>query len=154
MAFAKDEVLGLVIATLIGGSALGLYGYRQLAGPPRDGSAAEADANANAESAFDERATPAARDAFAEALEVAFVNDGTDAAVAATGTILEITWFPCSKAMLRRLVRKQKDALTRKVREASGLSLATLRAHGFTEVVCDNTRGVRSSDTLGPGKRR
>ncbi|MDQ3366281.1 MAG: hypothetical protein M3680_12720 [Myxococcota bacterium] len=152
MAFAKDEVLGLVIATLIGGSALGLYGSRQLAGPRRDGATAGGDAEA--EPAIDERATPAAREAFAEALEVAFVNDGTDAAVAATGTKLEITWFPCSKAMLGRLVRKQQDALTRKVREASGLSLATLRAHGFTEVVCDNTRGVRSSDTLGPGKRR
>lgn len=140
MPLAKDEVLGLVVAAVIGGSALGLYGYRQTRGAP--------DAEVDDATATEEPATQSARDGFAEALEIAFVDDGTDASVAAAGTTLEITWFPCSKPMLDRLLRKRKDALTRKVREASGLSLERLRILGFTEVVCDNTRGARVIEPL------
>jgi hypothetical protein len=145
MALAKDEVIGLVIAALIGGSALALYTYRQVRGAPATDTAPAAP--------VDERATQDARDAFAEALEIAFVTDGTDASVTADGTTLEITWFPCSKQMMRRLLHRKKDALTRKVREASGLSLARLREHGFTEVVCDNTRGKRITEAIVPAKK-
>ncbi|MBA3392211.1 MAG: hypothetical protein H0T89_06185 [Deltaproteobacteria bacterium] len=141
MALAKDEVLGLVVAAVIGGSALGLYGYRQTRGAP--------EAEVEDTTAADNPATQSARDGFAEALEIAFVDDGTDASVAADETTLEITWFPCSKPMLDRLLKKKKDALTRKVREASGLSLQRLRLLGFTEVVCDNTRGTRVIEPLG-----
>lgn len=141
MALAKDEIAGLVIALAIGGAALGLYGYRQLRAAPAPAPAATAGP------------TQDARDAFAEQLEIAFVTDGTDAAVAANGTTLEIRWFPCSKPMLARLLRKKKDALTRKVREASGLSIPALTALGFTAVVCDNTRGAQARDDLQPRKR-
>ncbi len=141
MALARDEVLGLVVAAVIGGSALGLYAYRQT----RDAPVGDVDDA----TAVDEPATQSARDGFAEALEIAFVDDGTDASVAAAGTTLEITWFPCTRPMLDRLLKKQKDALTRKVREASGLSLQRLRLLGFTEVVCDNTRGARVIEPLG-----
>ncbi len=149
MALAKDEVWGLVIAFAIGGSALGLYTYRQLRGPepPRADAITEAVTE-------DDEATQAARDAFAQAVEVAFVDDGTDAAVTAQTTTLQIAWFPCNKLMLDRLLRKKNDALTRRVREASGLSIDRLRTLGFTQVVCDNTRGSKATDDLQPRKRR
>ena len=146
MALAKDEAWGLRLAFAIGGSALGLYGYRQLRAPPPPPPAAEP------EEAADE-ATQQARDSFAEALEIAFVDDGTDAAVTARDTTLEIAWFPCSKLMLDRLLRRKRDALTKKVRAASGLSIDKLRALGFTQAVCDNTRGIKATDHLAPRKR-
>ncbi|MDQ3337522.1 MAG: hypothetical protein M4D80_20355 [Myxococcota bacterium] len=146
MAIAKDEAWGLLIACSIGASALGLFTYRQLQKP----SAQEA-AIAEAE---EETATPALRDAFAEALEIAFVEDGTDAAVFAKDTRLEIAWFPCSKVMLDRLLRRKNDALTKKVRDASGLSIAKLKTLGFTQVVCDNTRGAKATDDLSARKKR
>ena len=85
---------------------------------------------------------------------VAFVEDGTDAAVSVTATALEITWFPCGKPMLDRLLRKPADALTKQVRVASGLSIPKLKSLGFTQVVCDNTRGGKATDDLAPRKRR
>lgn len=141
MALAKDEAWGLLIACAIGGSALGLFAYRELAAPPP----------VVVEPASDPLAD---REAFAEALEVAFVADNTDAAVSVAETTLEIAWFPCGKPMLDRLLRRPKDALTRQVREASGLSIAKLETLGFTRVVCDNTRGSRAVDDLAPRKRR
>lgn len=147
MALAKDEAWGLVIASVIGASALGLFAYRQVASPKPVARAVE-----SAEE--DARPTAADREAFAEALEIAFVEDGTDAAVSVKDTTLEIAWFPCGKPMLGRLLRKKHDALTQRVREASGLSIAKLRALGFTAVVCDNTRGTRATDDLAPAKRR
>ena len=146
MALAKDEVWGLLIACTIGASALGLWTYRQLRTPPP--------AHGDVVAAVDEAATQADREQFAEALEIAFVEDGTDAAVDAKDTKLEIAWFPCSKQMLNRLLRRKKDALTKRVREASGLSIERLRVLGFTEVVCDNTRGAKATDDLQPRKRR
>ena len=143
MALAKDEAWGLLIACAIGASALGLFTYRQLTKPAPEVVELE-----------EETATPALRDAFAEALEIAFVEDGTDAAVFAKDTTLEIAWFPCSKVMLDRLLRRNKDALTKKVRDASGLSIAKLKTLGFTQVVCDNTRGTKATDDLSARKKR
>jgi hypothetical protein len=151
MPLAKDEVWGLVIACAIGASALGLYTYRKLVTPAATTTHAD-DQEAEME-AVDE-ASAATRDTFAEALEVAFVNDGADAAVNAKDTTLEILWFPCGKPMLDRLLRKKNDALTKKVREASGLSIARLKTLGFTQVVCDNTRGTKATDDLAVRKRR
>jgi hypothetical protein len=145
MALAKDEAWGLLIACAIGASALGLFTYRQLTKAPAQVEVAEAE---------EETATPALRDVFAETLEVAFVEDGTDAAVFAKDTTLEIAWFPCSKVMLDRLLRRKNDALTKKVREASGLSIAKLKTLGFTQVVCDNTRGTKATDDLAVRKKR
>jgi hypothetical protein len=139
MALAKDEAWGLLVACAIGASALGLFTYRHWNKPAAQAEVAEVE---------EETATPALRDAFAEALEVAFVEDGTDAAVFAKGTTLEIAWFPCSKVMLARLLRRKNDALTKKVRAASGLSIAKLKTLGFTQVVCDNTRGTKATDDL------
>lgn len=146
MALAKDETWGLVIACAIGASALGLWTYRKL-----QPTAAPIHAEVVEQ---DEQATPAMRDTFAEALEVAFVEDGTDAAIEVTDTTLEIRWFPCSKPMLDRLLRKKRDALTKKVREASGLSIDKLKTLGFTKVVCDNTRGAKATDDLAARKKR
>lgn len=145
MPLARDERWGLAIACAIGAAALGLWTYRQVRPRPQPEVAAAAEAPV---------ATQAARDAFAEALEVAFVEDGTDAAVEANGTALEIRWFPCGKVMLERLLRRQRDALTRRVREASGLSIPKLRSLGFEQAVCDNTRGAKAIDDLAPRKRR
>lgn len=141
MALAKDEAWGLLVACAIGGSALGLWTYRQVTKP----------APAHVEAARDEVAE---REAFAEALEIAFVEDGSDAAVAVEDTTLTIRWFPCSKAMLDRLLRKKNDALTKRVREASGLSIDRLKELGFTQVVCDNTRGAKAADELAPRRKR
>lgn len=151
MPLAKDEAWGLAIACAIGASALGLFAYRKLATPPAAELRGDAIRDAVAE---DEQATQSTRDAFAEALEVAFVNDGTDAAVDAKETTLEITWFPCNKLMLDRLLRRKHDALTKRVREVAGLSIERLRLIGFTKVVCDNTRGAKATDDLAPRRRR
>jgi hypothetical protein len=148
VALAKDEAWGLALACAIGASALGLFAYRELRGPELVPSHAE-----EAMVAADE-ATQATRDAFAESLEIAFVNDGTDAAVDTKDTTLEIAWFPCNKTMLDRLLRRKNDALTKRVREASGLSIDRLRALGFTRVVCDNTRGAKATDDLAARKKR
>ena len=148
MALAKDEAWGLLVACAIAASALGLWTYRQV-----KSKAAPTHAEVVQEDSESE-ATPAQREAFAEALEVAYVEDGTDAAVGVTDTTLTITWFPCSKVMLDRLLRKKNDALTKKVREASGLSIDRLKTLGFTAVVCDNTRGGKSTDDLQPRKKR
>jgi hypothetical protein len=148
VALAKDEAWGLLIACAIGASALGLWTYRQV-----KSKAAPAHSEIVQEEAESE-ATPAAREAFAEALEIAFVEDGTDASVGVTDTTLSIAWFPCGKAMLDRLLRKKNDALTKKVREASGLSIDRLKTLGFTAVVCDNTRGGKATDDLAPRKKR
>ena len=147
MALAKDEAWGLLVACTIGAAALGLWGYRQLRAPAP--SAAEV-----ATAVDDDAATQAGRDAFAEALEVAFVEDGTDAAVDAKDTTLQITWFPCGKPMLDRLLRKKNDALTKRVRTASGLSIDKLKTLGFTQVICDNTRGAKTTDDLAARKKR
>ena len=147
MALAKDEAWGLLVACAIGASALGLWTYRKLT--------ADTPVTPHAETVEEaSEATPAEREAFAEALEIAFVEDGTDAAVGVTNTTLVITWFPCSKVMLDRLLRKKNDALTKKVREASGLAIDRLKTLGFTAVVCDNTRGGKATDDLQPRKKR
>lgn len=146
MALAKDEAWGLLVACAIGASALGLWTYRQVRSKA---------APTHAEVVEEEsEATPAAREAFAEALEIAFVEDGTDASVGVANTTLTIAWFPCSKVMLDRLLRKKNDALTKKVREVSGLSIDRLKTLGFTAVVCDNTRGSKATDDLAPRKKR
>lgn len=142
MALAKDEVWGLLIACTIGASALGLWTYRKVTAP--------APPHLDINDVEDEQGE---RDAFAEALEIAFVEDGADASVDAKDTTLEIVWFPCGKAMLDRLLRKKNDALTKKVRAASGLSIDRLRSLGFTQVVCDNTRGAKTTDDLAPRKK-
>jgi len=147
VALAKDEVWGLVIACAIGASALGLFTYRKLTAPSATTTHTDA-------VEADDEPTQAMREAFAEALEIAFVNDGADAAVDAKDTTLEIVWFPCSKVMLGRLLRKKNDALTKKVREASGLSIEKLKTLGFTQVVCDNTRGAKATDDLAARKKR
>ena len=146
MALAKDEAWGLLIACAIGASALGLFAYRKLATPaPMTMQVAEIPSD---------EPTQADRETFAEALEIAFVDDGTDAAVDAKDTTLVVEWFPCSKLMLDRLLRKKNDALTKKVRAASGLSIDKLKTLGFTQVVCDNTRGSKATDDLAARKRR
>jgi len=147
VALAKDEVWGLVVACAIGASALGLFTYRKLTTPSATTTHTDA-------VEADDEPTQAMRDAFAEALEIAFVDDGADAAVDAKDTTLEIAWFPCSKVMLGRLLRKKNDALTKKVREASGLSIDKLKTLGFTQVVCDNTRGAKATDDLAARKKR
>lgn len=142
MPLAKDEQIGLLVAALVGGSALGLFSYRELAAAPAP-SAAE----------VDNGPTQSERDAFAETLELAFVEDGTDAIVTARSTTLEIVWFPCSKQMMQRLLHRKKDALTQKVREQSGLSLDRLRELGFTSVACDNTRGNTIREPVKPAAK-
>ncbi len=129
MKLAKDEVIGLLVAALIGGGALGLHVYRQArASAPPSAAAPQVDLQE-------------ARDAFAASLDQAFHDDDVRAVVVAEDTVLEVRWTACSKPMLKKLLDKTGDALTRNVRKLSGLSLAKLKALGFTKIVCDDTGG-------------
>lgn len=135
MRLAKDEVIGLVVAAIIGGSALGLYVYRQVAAPP----VATTTTSATTATATPRADTQDARDAFGERLETAFREDGVPAVAYADGTTLHLRWIACSKAILNKLLDKRDDATTRNLRKLSGLSRARLEELGFTMIVCDDT---------------
>jgi hypothetical protein len=126
----NDEKIGLLVAGLIGGAALGLFLYRQIAKP------SDSVAVAPAKPAIDPQQ---ARDTFADQLEQAFHADEVDAQVHTEGTALHVRWSACSKPMIKKLLDATDDKLTRNLRKLSGLALGKLQALGFTKIVCDDT---------------
>lgn len=132
MGLARDEVIGLVIAGVVGAAALGTYAYRQgkAAGPAEPAKPPPA-------AVIDDQA---ARDEFAESLLAAFVQDQNAATVIADGTTLQIKWEMCSKQMLGRLLRDDKNFQVQNIRALSGISVKRLKSHGFKKVTCDDGR--------------
>ena len=147
MKLARDEVAGLIVAGAVGAAAIATFAYRStwpaVPAEPEPPPAAVAEPAAPRPVGSQD-----ARDAFADRLHQAFAEDGIDAAAAAQGTELHVRWFKCSRQMVKQLLDRKDDALTRTLRQTSGLSLERLRADGFTRLVCDNTRGQIAAETI------
>lgn len=132
MALAKDEIVGLVIAGLVGAAALGTFFYRQTkSSKPATAAVPAAPAPINDQ---------AARDDFASMLADVFEQDQNPATITADGTTLKIKWEMCSKQMIGRLLRDDKNYQVQNIRQLSGISPARLKSHGFTKVECDDGR--------------
>ena len=136
MALAKDEILGLVIAAVVGAAALATYVYRQ----------GKASATAPAPAEIED--PQVARGDFADDLTSAFGADHAAGKATADGTTLRIQWEDCSKPMLHRLLREEQNYQTLNIREVSGLTLARLEALGFKKVVCADFAGKQVTDDL------
>lgn len=131
MALAKDEIVGLVIAGLVGAAALATFAYRQTWSTKPAAPVTEMAAP------IDDQA---ARDAFAEMLGHVFEQDQNPATIRADGTTLKIKWEMCSKQMVSRLLRDDKYYVVQNIRQLSGISVALLKSHGFAKVECDDGR--------------
>jgi hypothetical protein len=131
VALAKDEIVGLVFAALVGAAALATFAYRQ-------GKASKPAAP------VDDKPAPTndqvARDDFASMLEDVFDQDQNPARITADGATLKIKWEMCSKQMIGRLLRDDKNYQVQNIRQLSGISPARLKSHGFTKVECDDGR--------------
>jgi hypothetical protein len=138
MALAKDEIIGLAIAVVVGGAALATYVYRQ----------GKAAATAPAPAAPEAEDPQVARGDFADDLTSAFGADHAAGKATADGTTLQIQWEDCSKPMLHRLLREEQNYQTLNIREVSGLTLARLKALGFKKVVCADLAGKQVTDDL------
>ena len=131
MPLAKDELLGLVFAGLVGAAALATFAYRQTKSATPAAPITETPAPINDQ---------AARDDFAAMLEDVFDQDQNPATIRADGTTLKIKWEMCSKQMIGRLLRDDKNYQVQNIRQLSGISPARLKSHGFTKVECDDGR--------------
>lgn len=131
MALAKDEIVGLVFAGLVGAAALATFAYRQTKAATPATPVAEKPAPINDQ---------AARDEFAAMLEDVFDQDQNPATIRADLTTLKIKWEMCSKQMLGRLLRDDKNYQVQNIRQLLGISPARLKSHGFTKVECDDGR--------------
>ena len=131
MALAKDEIVGLVFAGLVGAAALATFAYRQTKAATPATPVAEKPAPINDQ---------AARDEFAAMLEDVFDQDQNPATIRADLTTLKIKWEMCSKQMLGRLLRDDKNYQVQNIRQLSGISPSRLTSHGFTKVECDDGR--------------
>ncbi len=134
MTLAKDEKIGLVIATLVGVAALATFAYRQTwsSAPAVD----EPDEPMPVTAMNDQ----AARDTFATTLTAAFASTGDTGTATADGTTLKISWDMCSKQMVQRLLHTEKHVQVQAIREATGLSVKTLKGRGFKRIECDDGR--------------
>ena len=142
MSLAKDEVIGLIVAGIVGAAALADFAYHTGRGSTWDEpSAPEAPAAPEPPPPVNDQA---AREDFAAALAEAFREDQHDAAVTADTTTLRIQWDMCSKQMLGRLLRDDSNYQVMNIRRLSGISVAELRKRGFKKVECDDRRqGLR-----------
>lgn len=131
MALAKDEIVGLVIAGLVGAAAIATYVYRQSKASTPEPPAVETPAP------IDDQA---ARDDFAAMLADVFAQDQNPATITADGTTLRIQWEMCSKQMLGRLLRDDKHHVVQNIRQLSGISVPRLKSHGFRKIECDDGR--------------
>ena len=138
MALAKDEIIGLVIAGVVGAAALATYVYRQ----------GKASATAPAAATPEVEDPQVARGELADNLTSAFGADHAAGKATADGTTLRIQWEDCSKPMLHRLLREEQNYQTLNIREVSGLTLARLEALGFKKVVCADFAGKQVTDDL------
>jgi len=120
-----------VFAGLVGAAALATFAYRQGKATTPAAPVVEKPAPINDQ---------AARDDFAEMLEAVFDQDQNPATIRADGTALKIKWEMCSKQMIGRLLRDDKNYQVQNIRQLSGISVARLKSHGFTKVECDDGR--------------
>jgi len=131
---AKDEKIGLAIAALVGAAALATFSYRQTwtTTPTADEPAEPVPVTAMNDQA--------ARDTFAASLTSAFASTADTGTATADGTTLKIRWDMCSKQMLQRLLHTEKHVQVQAIREATGLSVKTLKGRGFKRILCDDGR--------------
>jgi hypothetical protein len=136
MSLAKDEVIGLIVAAVVGVAALANFAYQQ----------GRSSTPATAPSAPDKPEPPPvidpqeARVEFVEKLAAAFDQDQNPATVTADGTALKIRWEMCSKQMLSRLLRDDAHYQVQNIRQLSGISIPGLKKLGFKRVECDDGR--------------
>jgi hypothetical protein len=138
VSLAKDEVIGLIVAGVVGAAALADFAYHTGRGSTW-GSASTpepAEAPAPPPPVNDQ----AARDDFAATLRDAFAQDQQSATVTADTTTLRIKWEMCSKQMLHRLLRDDSNYQVMNIRKLSGISIAELRKRGFKKAECDDGR--------------
>jgi len=132
MSLAKDEVIGLIVAGVVGVLALADFAYRSgKSSSPDKPSAPEPAPVVDPQDA---------RTAFAEALADAFAQDQNPATVTADATTLKIKWELCSKQMLSRLLRDDTNYQVQNIRHLSGITVPALRKLGFKRVECDDGR--------------
>jgi hypothetical protein len=131
MALAKDEVVGLLVAAVVGAAAVATYAYHQTKTTPA------ASVEVKAPAPIDDQA---ARDDFAALLADVFAQDQNPATITADAKTLKIKWEMCSKQMLGRLLRDDKYYVVQNIRQLSGISAARLKSHGFTKIECDDGR--------------
>lgn len=132
MSLAKDEVIGLIVAAVVGVAALADFAYRQ--GKSSSPAAAEVP---EPPKAVDPRA---ARDEFADKLREAFGADQNPAGVTVDTTTLKIRWELCSKQMLQRLLHDDKNFQVMNIRQLSGITVPLLKKLGFKRIECDDGR--------------
>jgi hypothetical protein len=132
VSLAKDEVIGLVVAAVVGVAALADFAYRQ-----GKGTTPSAPEKPEPPPVVD---VQAARGEFAEKLGAAFDQDQNPATVTADGTALKIRWEMCSKQMLSRLLRDDAHYQVQNIRRLSGISIPALKKLGFKRVECDDGR--------------
>lgn len=132
MSLAKDEVIGVIVAAVVGVAALANFAYRQ---------------GRSSTPAAPEKPEPPpvvdpqeARVELAEKLAAAFDQDQNPATVTADGTALKIRWEMCSKQMLSRLLRDDAHYQVQNIRQLSGISIPVLKKLGFKRVECDDGR--------------
>jgi hypothetical protein len=132
VSLAKDEVIGLVVAAVVGVAALADFAYRQgksSSPPTAEGPAVPKTVDPQA-----------ARNDFADKLREAFAADQNPAGVTADTTTLKIRWEMCSKQMLQRLLRDDSHYQVMNIRQLSGITVPLLKQLGFKRVECDDGR--------------
>ncbi|MBA3463000.1 MAG: hypothetical protein H0T46_23795 [Deltaproteobacteria bacterium] len=132
MSLAKDEVVGLIVAAVVGVAALASFAYQQ--GKSTTPSAPEKPEPPPVVDPQEARAE------LSEKLAAAFDQDQNPATVAADGTALKIRWEMCSKQMLSRLLRDDAHYQVQNIRQLSGISIPLLKKLGFKRVECDDGR--------------
>ncbi len=132
MSLAKDEIIGLVVAVVVGVAALADFAYRQ----GKSSSPAPAEIPA-APKGVDPQV---ARNDFADRLREAFGADQNPAGVTVDTTTLKIRWELCSKQMLERLLHDDKNYQVMNIRQLSGITVPLLKQLGFKHVACDDGR--------------
>ena len=144
MSLAKDEVIGLVVAAVVGAAALATFAYHTGRGSTWDSPATpEVPGAPDPPPPINDQA---AREDFASSLAEAFAEDQHSATVTADATTLRIKWDMCSKQMLGRLLRDDSNYQVMNIRRLSGISPAELKKRGFKKVECDDGRqGLRPS---------
>jgi len=144
MSLAKDEVIGLVVAAVVGAAALATFAYHTGRGSTwGEPSAPEAPAAPPPPRPTNDQA---AREELAAALADAFREDQHAATVTADATTLRIRWEMCSKQMLGRLLRDDTNYQVMNIRKLSGITVGELKKRGFKKVECDDGRqGLRPS---------
>jgi hypothetical protein len=138
VSLAKDEVIGLIVAGVVGAAALADFAYHTGRGSTWGRSSAPEPAEPpEPPPAVNDQA---AREDFAATLAAAFRDDQHAATVNVDATTLRIKWDMCSKQMLGRLLRDDSNYQVMNIRRLSGITVAELKKRGFKKVECDDGR--------------